>query len=77
MNIERRAKKEYAKYVALTNAGEMIRQHVEGGFAFEDRELHELYAKECEKLNNKLCKISQKHLDNHKKLGVEINTEEF
>ena len=77
MNKETKAKKAYAKFMAFSTAAEMIRQHKEVGFGFEDEELDNIYSKAIQQASKKIETLAVPYLKKYENIGIDIDTEEY
>lgn len=77
MNEETKAKKVYAKFMAFSTAAEMIRQHKEVGFGFEDEELDDIYKRAIKQVSKKIEALAMPYLKKYENIGIDVDTEEY
>lgn len=70
------ARKNIAKFLALTNAAEFIRQHGEEGFSFRDKKLDKIYKRNTQQLAYQLNKRAEAFRLKYEATGIYINTDD-
>lgn len=70
------ARKNIAKFLALTNAAEFIRQHGEEGFSFSDKKLDRIYKRNTKQLADQLNKRAETFRLKYEATGIDIDTDD-